>query len=669
MSVLRKRPTTVALWQLNERERSVWPVDELANVELSPTGGPGNTLPVIAELGDGAARTLGTSATMDGSELVADSTRITRSVTIRALVHFEGATGGPTGSLIQRGIGGSAAERILWGMEIAFSGSTRTLRARWQEQNGTEADTLGASYSAKAGRRYLAIVRSWLQDDTVDVFYYVDGKLIGSENAERGDIGEGSGGTIVLGYDGATTYIANNTLIEALAVDADAASLEELRWEAREILEYQPDGYRTLRAYIPPGSTWPRNPTSRVQRWIAAEGAAIGLAVAEAERLREALIPDRAWGEALEAWERITGAAKRALDTVTDRRARVASFLAGQAGFQIQELIESLTGVGVFNMPATLVQIWEFDGERRDNFGTDDITTPPSSLWTTHDGGSSSGTVWTVNTGTNDCAVSTQAADNLDPPAVPRRVADLTHNLGDSFVGATMVCQVNGSLASADFAIGHVWQGPEGMVFVGVRYDSGSSMQELVAFEWTVDGGLSAVTVIAEISASTTTSAYVRSSIVSTTGDGKARFGAGHGTVFAGPYTGDFGVGSGFSAGFSVGFGGPAGFESSITPHRVGFGVVGLDGAVSLALSNTVKDVAIFEPRGARGGSWLAYRDPVEPGAYSVGQAQLQINGQGPASAQGWALDDLRGFLLGESPLGGAPLLPHLNPGQTARTG
>ena len=637
---------TAALFRFLEIFPEIFAADatgSMADVGGDQASTPALTIPDVVTSLTGRGREFGDDIGMVGAELVADSTRLVRDSTIRAILTYEisAAINGDIGTICARGLQGSAAERILFGLEIErVNSATATIRARWQESGGTDAVVAGVNFVVPTGYFQVAVSRLWISTTEVQLTYMINELVIGTETVTEGDIGNGTGGSFTVGCagDGAGNYerfLPDGSIIDMLAIDDDAMCVEEIAQELRRITVHQPAGYQLLRSYVPPGSTLSKNPTSRVQRWLAAEGDALGAHIARAEQTRDDFLPDRAYGPALEYWEKVTKNSPGPADTIQQRRNRVIGFLQRLLGHQIDELKTSLEPL--FGLTSAQIQLLEYDALRTDDFSTDDITTPPSSTWVTRDGEGA------ILVAAGVCAISAGAGANLDwygeggEPA--RREASLGVAVGREADGATLITKIDLSLFPVtDILTGHVWRtgSQSEALIIGRRYVGGVDLIATYRITAGVAGAISNVLVPGSMADPIWLLTRFK-------GSGKYE------VAFSetGPLTG-------FSSYVEV--------DGPDAPLWCGFGIFGNKGAaLGAAVAVDFDDATIYEPNGTRGLNWQAYRNPALGGSYDIEAAHEQIQRQGPAHGDGAAVDDSTGFKLGptgDGKLGRDPLFP-----------
>jgi hypothetical protein len=627
-----------------ELSQEIFAVDALGNMDdlghdLAAT--PDLLLPPIVASRKGRGREFGEDLGMVGDENVADSARLIRDCTIRAILQYDiaAASVSDVGTICVRGRGGSNPEILLYGLELVKVDSvTVKIRARWQEASSTDAIVAGVDFVLPPGFIHVACSRRWISTSEVALTYVVNGVLVGTETVSEGDIGEGVGGQLNVGCanDNSTVdyerFLPDGSIMDWLAVSDDAKSVEELRQEYRNVFVHQPAGYQILRAYQPPRRVFNPEPDSRVQRWFGAAGDGLGIALSNAETLREDFLPDRAWGPALTRWESITGLSPAPTDSIAVRRTRVLGFLSRILGYTVADIKLSLEPL--FGLDSSDIDIIEYDALRTDDFGTDDISTPPSRIWLTHQGAGA------VAIAAGVCNVSASASDDIrwiraggDPPY---RVASISAATGRDADGATLITSKDVQALGTDVIYGHVWHTiNKDAVIVGHRRDG--ITDKISAF--TVLGTVQSATVDL-FTVGVTDPLWLLTRYLGGT-DYEVAFST------TGPLTG---------------YNTPVAFTGPESPRWAGFGLFGLDASLVANSDADFDDVKIYEPNGTRAFSWQAYRDTGLSGTYDITAAQQQLAKQKPAHTNAAAVtNDTDGFELGPTGsgrLGIDPLYP-----------
>jgi len=617
--------TTVAQFRFEELNDNVRPVDAAANMnDLSddPASTPALTTPPIVTAITGRGRQFDTDVGFVGTEAVADSTRLTRDLTVRAWLRYEigNASNGERGTIVARGRRGSAAERLIWGLEIERVSATHAkVRWRWEEIGGGAAVVTAYEFIPNpVGFFEIAAVRRWVNTTEVELEYYANATLLGSETVAFGDIGEGVGGSLTVGCAGDSLgdyelFLPTDSIIDSISIEDDAMSAEEIRQDFRMVSVHQPSGYQILKSYIPPGEAYTTDPTSNVRKWIAAEGDAIGHLLGLGERMHEDLLPDRAYGAALEKWEELTGLTPALGATIAERRTALLGFLRKTGGYTIADLKDALGPL--FGLTGSQIDIIEFTGVRTDDFATDDITTPPSSMWRTLTQGA------TISVAAGICRLDQTGGtvNAIWPNACPRRETSVT---GD---GAVFVVTVDNYESSTDVdgLVGQYWRSTDSnnAVFWGVIDDGGGWD---VSYFTVVDNVVSAVT---SVVASVTEPVELYSRYL---GSGEFQLGR----IVAGAIT----------------------IDATITPFSVDpkwCGMIAVHpGAATGDLFAEFDDASVFEPETRRAFHFMAYRNPALSGVYDINTAQQQLDKQSPAHVVPAAVTDTRGFLHGPTGTG-----------------
>lgn len=651
MTPFEPRDETVALWQFLELADEVRPVDFLGRVGDLASGLAGfpQTVPEIVETdpaNEGKPTQRGREFIVDSNFTgvdnivsgIGDATRLIRDFTVRAWIDYKIANhnNGDVGVVCVRGLNdGTDPERELWGMELErVDAANLILRGRWQEKDGTQVALSGVSFLKPTGFFHIAVARRWISTTEVITRYYVNDRFIGQESPNvTQDIGEGFGGTLIIGSRkssnpivGFTGHLPTDTVIDHLSVEGDEMSAEELRSDYLRAAVSQPSAYQRLRSYMPKGFAWTRRVESRIQRHFAAIADVLGDAIAEANRFRDDFLPDRAYGRALARWEFVTGLSPLLSDAVQDRRDRVLAFLRRILGFQIDDIKLSLELL--FGLDSADIEILEYPALREDDFSVDDITTPPSKIWTTQQGNGAA----TVAAG--ECQISCGGADCRwsQGENANYRKASITSRKSEEAVGAVLITEIASitTLDAGQPVVGHEWHNiDKEVIWIGV-HDNGAD-RELVAFVESF-GVATALTVL--VSPMNTVPFWLYTRYL---GGGSYEFK--FSTV--GPATG-------FSAGIVIN-GGP------LNPVAAGFGGVHrLDAGGGGIFAVSFDDAQIFEQNGVRSFAWQAFRDPLLPGEFDLLGANQQLQKQKPAHTTACAVDTKDGLELG--PTGGGRL-------------
>ncbi len=327
--------TAILLW-LDEQDTSILPSDQtdgLEDLTGDATGIPAVTLPTVVDSFLGKGRQFATDKGLKGVEKTAGQTLITRDFTIEVLCKPDLASmaDGDKGVLIQRGSSGSAAERVIWGLEIErYSATEFLLRAKWENSAGTAATVPSAPVQiGTAGYVYLWATRRWVSTTEALVRYGVNDVYLGEETVALADIGNGTSGTTFVGCrrSGVGTTYADffKGIIDSIRVSNAERCPEELRQVYRLLAVHAPAGYATMRALVP-ARVYSPDPTSIVQRELQVEGSGLGYLLGGMEDFVEGGLPDRAWDQ-LDRWEGICRLPSPDHERAEKRRARILGFL------------------------------------------------------------------------------------------------------------------------------------------------------------------------------------------------------------------------------------------------------------------------------------------------------------------------------------------------------
>lgn len=623
---------TVAGWEFRELADEVRPVDDTGNVDPLATPA-GNTTPAVVQDSFGRSREFGDLKSFEAADAITDATLVNRDATLRAILDFkiDNFVDTDVGVLLERH---GAASAIAFAVELErVSAATLRLRAFWDGPGASA--TTGIIFVKPTGVFEIAVVRTWNSETDVDVDYYVNGDLIFTENVAEGAIAPTSGGLIVIGRNGVTTtdYLPDDTVIQFMQLEDDPLPPEEIRQLFRRIFIHQPSGYQILRAFLPPGKAWSRDLDSRVQKWIAAEGDALGIEIADIERFREDFLPDRAYGGALEDWERILRVVPKESDTITDRRLRVLGFLRVVLGFKPASIKTALEPI--FGLDAVDIDIIEFTGLRTDDFSVEDIIAEPSRIWITRE---LEGTI-VVDIATPECDVSFGAVNALwfqdsEDRGVPNeggpvREASISPGLGKTPDGTIFVIEHATGITPSDVFAGMFTRTtPKDVLFWG----SMNVGEDLVHFRYE-NAAMSAATIIVAGAGVPQTLAMHYN------GAGKYDLGR----IVAGIFTVEV-----------------SDVDGPLDPLWLGFGAITRIITAS-SFTGSFRDAQIFEPETPRGFTYFAIRDPGLPGSFDIAQGQAQLNRQSPAHTRPISAETDQGFTLGPTgpgQLGIHPLFP-----------
>lgn len=327
------------------------PRDELEQLgELKKTGAAFPSV-VDAALGFGRAFVSADADGLAAADVVPGATLATRDATVQAIVRWDLAAAAAYGSpqtIYARGKGTGDAEYVSAALELRVVNAALHIgevRWLWQDLAGaTKTQTGGHFQLAEDGFVMLTATRRWVSSSRVVLRYYLGDALLAEVESSDGEVGGGTTGTTSIGtrFVGAAWDRFFDGTIDELRVIDEALSAEEIAATWQRITVEQPRGYRMLLDLHDPGFPMSRDPSSRVQRETRMWGHALGYASAQAENVRENLLPDRAYGRVLERWEQITKTAPRPGDSIEDRRRRVVAKIRQRRGVSIPGIGDAL---------------------------------------------------------------------------------------------------------------------------------------------------------------------------------------------------------------------------------------------------------------------------------------------------------------------------------------
>lgn len=634
---------TAALINFHEINDEVRPLDLVGGLEAladDPGSTPALAMPAVAQALLGRGRLFVAGAGLVASEAVAGQTLILRDCSIRTVLAYDisQASVGQRSTIIARGLRGSAAERILYGLELVKASDTEaTLRMRWQEAGGVDAAVGGVTFAPSYCFVHLVAVRRVYDPTTVSVTYYLNGRLLGSEVVSAGDIGNGDGGTMTVGCagDGSGGYGDHFFgVLDCVAVESDAMAPDEVLQEYRRLAVHQPNGYRMVRGSLPPGKTYTTDPDSLVQRWLMAEGDALGLALASGEQTREAWLPDRAFGGALEDWERVLVMPPQGGDRVEDRQARITHHLAKEHGLYEAAILDSLEEP--LGLDSADIDVLTFGAEVSDDFSSTNLNTHIWGVWSGNGSVAQASGVLTIAATAAD--IRWNGRGRLAPflyYSIPSRkmpvgtdpvlVSQLVELAELDAVGATALVKLAGlthgvNLGASDMAGVAFYNPLTGDVTVAGLYDDAGTVKLAI---WSYEAGVEGAVAVIE-SPLSDDPVWLR---VEYLGDGL------------------YDVQTS-----SVGESGPwdEPLELAGIDAPVALGPVVVSRASSSTCDVDFDDLRVFAPNGSRALNWYAYRDPADPGTYDLDHAKRVIDREGPAQMYANAID-LQEFQLGVS--------------------
>lgn len=345
-------PRTVLMLPLDEVASTAPPTD--AAGQLDPLTPPtGLEMPDVVDGWTGPTARDFVAADATGLEAVDATDGLTlapRDCSIECLVSIraESVASWPR-TIVQRGRGGSAAERINYRLTVQELGSPASpqhleVTLDWEDAAGNlVSPSSGATFLAPAESAFLHLVATRrVERDLFVTRYYVDGELIGEADAPVAGVGGATTGhTLVgVGYDpGAPGYDYHwDGIVDELRVVDYEMSPEEVRATWDRLTRHQPDAVAATAASMPPGSGWGADPETRWGRLVRIAGEALGQGLASIEALRANWLPDRAYQGWLDRWERLVAASPKRRESLDVRRARVVDLLGRDNGFAVPQL-------------------------------------------------------------------------------------------------------------------------------------------------------------------------------------------------------------------------------------------------------------------------------------------------------------------------------------------
>lgn len=370
-------PATLIHLRFDEATFDIPPSDDVGSLgDLAPR--VGDAVPDVVSAFTGFGRLFTVGKCLQAVDLVPGSTLSNRDVTIDAIVKWDFdtqvANGDLDATICIRGIyGGPAAEIPAYALMLRMVNAGQRiggLALRW-------ADSAGAQFVAPRGEfvmppasnnGYMLVTatRHWVSSTQVEIQYYVGDVLVGDHVVTAGDIGGATTGTFRVGrlYEGGNGYFEG--VIDEIRVRNYHVTQEEVAATWARLSKWQPRGYRAIRDLMPPGAPISDDPGSRIQKLLRVCGHAIGYAAAQVENVRSNLMPDRAYGAALEQWEGLLGEAPAAGDVVPKRRKRIVSHFSQRAGSSIPGVQATVSDM--LALAPSQLQFLGFDNTQRDDF-------------------------------------------------------------------------------------------------------------------------------------------------------------------------------------------------------------------------------------------------------------------------------------------------------------
>lgn len=362
---------------IDPRARASWPMHE-PNDSLHPSDAVGNLDDLVVPAGIVRPAAVHGTPTGYGRDFVRSTLTgfivndaggkllLTRGLAVVALLRLdvEQLANGNLCVILQRGRGGGG-DPISFGVRLeVVTASTRTCKVvmYWQTVAGADVVDAGMTFTWPAGRFLIVSAVREVIEGQLAVRYQVNELAGEGEQDHALDCGGVAAADVSMGM-GMAGAAYNNHLdgtIDALEVLGEAVSPDELEFVWKRHAVCLPAGIETMRRMVPRG-VYSRDPGSNVQRELAVEGQALGHAKSLALRLREYFLPDRAWGEYLEFWERMLAVQPQPSDHIQKRRDRVLALLGTQRGYTLADVRTQLAEP--FGLDEVDVGILEYDND------------------------------------------------------------------------------------------------------------------------------------------------------------------------------------------------------------------------------------------------------------------------------------------------------------------
>lgn len=592
------------LWlPLSESAASLYPSDasgRLADPALVGTTKPGVTSTSTIT---GFARDF-IRASSHGFEFLDPSggVRLTRALSVVALVRCDVTTmgNGAIGTLIQRGRGG-AGDPKAFELRLTIEGTNVRISLRWQTVAGADVIDSGPLVAWPTGEFCLIGAVREVSNGQLTVRYFINSQRVAGSSYAL-DCGGSLSASLSLGCGMSTPSGNTNYLdgaIDSLAVLDEAISNDEAEWLWLRLAKDQPDGAIASRRLVPIG-VYSSDPSSRIQRELQIEGAALGYAKSIARRLRDFSLPERAWGAVLERWETVTGHSPKAGDWLGRRRARVLDFLGTVRGFALVDVKTQL--LEPFDVASESdVTILESTNDFTEGFTSG---TPSNSAKVIDGNGAWLSDAAAISAGYQEFAATAAAIpyDGRMRPHGGMYLWSLASGV-DAWVHGKVDIVTLATQTVQGFAIGR--GDTDEWLFVGVGYSGGvASIASIRCRAGVLD---SAMAVHQTPWATDPTFFRIHSDGV---GNYLLKFGASDAAAKA-------------HAGLAL--------VGPTSPTWAGFSIVGAASAGAVTAKGRFDDFFSHAPNGSQRLHWYAYRDPMLPGSPDMAGARLIVNRLRPA--------------------------------------
>jgi hypothetical protein len=376
---------TVVLLHFAEPVSTFKPHDAMG--ELADLGVvAGITMPEVADAFTGLGRDFVPASTrgLTAADQADGDTLLTRNCTVQVLTTIRaGSAAAWPRALVVRGLGGSSAERVSFGLEVdevAVPADHLELRWYWEDEAGAQQSPVsGGTFKAPATDDeflLLTATRRWVSIDQVVVRYYVNEHLIGEVDTTAtgvsgsGSIGGGTTGSTSIGARKAAGVWGSfwDGIIDEVKVTDYEMSPEEVRATWERLTRHQPSGVAQVTALAPPGSKWGEDPSQNRGRLMRIAGESSGVVVARAEELRENFLAQNAYHEEIQRWEDLVGISAKPRDWLDRRRERVVANLSRDNGYAVPQLQDVLAEP--LDLDASDIEIMEFTNRIDEAFTT-----------------------------------------------------------------------------------------------------------------------------------------------------------------------------------------------------------------------------------------------------------------------------------------------------------
>jgi len=286
-----------------------------------------------------------------GYDRVSGSSLLTRDVTIQAICTCDLASqamASGTGTIIRRG--GAYALSLY-----VVNAPARLVALR----------ASGAPFALPDGFTLLTMTRRWVSPALVVSNYYCGDRLVDTLSTTP-FIGGATIDPTFVGYGQAAGFDPFIGTIDELLVLDREITREEVEATWLRITKYQPLGYQLFKELHDPGFPMSTDPSSDVQLEARMWGHGMGYAAAMAEDMRANMLPPRAYGAVLAAWEQAVAVTPQPNQDVVTRRARVLARLRQRRGSSIdglKDVLASVVGTDVDNL-----EFLAFDQTIREDF-------------------------------------------------------------------------------------------------------------------------------------------------------------------------------------------------------------------------------------------------------------------------------------------------------------